>query len=358
MAPAFRDRRDAIGFLAFLVVLLALPILLSWVGLPSRKQVWSGVPTALGPVGDLVHTLYEEKEDADVLFLGTSPLRAGLLPGEAERYFSAKLGRPARIRTLAMWWQSLDLQYVMLDEYLRSHRPKLIVFELPAAKSATSAPHRQLFRWLRYGEYGDELAGLPPRDRTAIYAEQVLGGPRQALNLLRPNLLGPDERSAKATEASSSRFRRAGYGGAPYVPDTMSVNSLASAATLRSVLAPEISMQPGPAGKGEYLLHFFRRIVDLAKSKDVPLVFIAFPEISEFGRSDVPQVVPLADLAGSDAQIVAVPLGALLWGLPPERVPNFFFDDHHLNQNGAKIFGQTVMPAIYKAYERATRRER
>jgi len=350
VAPAFRDRRDAVGFLAFLVALLALPLVLPH---GPRQQVWTGVPTAMGPVGDLVQTLFEEKEDADVLLLGTSPMRAAFLQGEAERYFSAKLGRPARIRTLAMWWQSLDLQYVMLDEYLENHHPGLIVFELPAKESSTSRPHRQLLRWLRHGEYADAFRGLPQRDRAAVYAEQVLGGPRQLLSLVRPNRLGPDERSAVATEKSSERFRRAGYQGAPYVENEAHPSPSIAAGALRSVAA--IAPKPGPEGKGEYLLHFFRRTVDLAKAKGAPIVFIHFPEASEAGTNAVPLYVPPASL-GSDAQIVGVPLDDLLWGVPPERLHDFFFDTHHLNQNGAKAYDAAVLPAIYRAYEKAQRR--
>lgn len=350
MAPAFRERKDAIAFVSFLVILFALPLLLSVVRKPSREQVWKGVPTAMGPVGDLVATLYEDKGDSDVVLLGTSPLRAAFLPGEVEGYFTQRLGRPARIKTLAMWWQSLDLQYVMLSEYLQTHRTKLVVLEIPAKLSSTSSPHRQLFRWLRHGDAVSAFADLPLRDRATIYAEQVLGAPRQALNLVRPNRLGPHERSAEATEESSSRFRKAGFEGGAFVPMHVDVGPALTQKALTTVTSPRL-VREGEAGA--YITTFLKKIVVLAKSKGVRLALIHFPELAEAGRSDVPVIFPLSEIFAPDTPVISIPLGDLLFGVPDSEAPRFFFDDHHLNENGARAFGEATLPAIYKAYEQA-----
>src|ERR1035441_7781669 len=109
MRPAFRSTQSALYFSAIVLFLLVLPVLVSWIGLPSRKEAWSGVSTHAGAVGDLVQTIFEDPKDADILFVGPSILKRAVEPSVIERALSLHLGRAVHVSVLSMSWAGADL---------------------------------------------------------------------------------------------------------------------------------------------------------------------------------------------------------------------------------------------------------
>ena len=342
MLPAFRSDRSAISYCALLIVLLCLPLVTSWIGHPPREQAYAGVSAAAGPVGMHVREIFRDFSDADLLFLGSSLVRAGVDEPTVEKALSAHLGRPAHVEMLALNWQGLDMQYFLLRDYLKTHHVGLIVWNLPVPGSRNLEPHVQAFRWARLGEYSDALSGLPPRYRLALYGDMVLGAPRELLSHLRPNLLSKQEMDSQV------RSERTGYYGASFVPE--SADSAAIPTLEQSYENPPYILVHA-AGKplDPYEDHFARKIVELARETHTKIALLHIPIDSEQGLDYMPERETWADTLHTNAPMVGSTSAVLFKGVNQERIRDFY-RDQHFNINGSILFTRSMVPAILEAF--------
>jgi hypothetical protein len=344
MFPAFRSTTSAIGFCCLLIVLLGLPIITSLIGHPARYQAYAGVSSeAAGPVGAIVHDIYRDRSDADVLFLGSSLVRAGIDIPSMEHALSVHLGRPAHIQALTLNWQGLDLQYFLLRDYLKTHRAGLIVWNPPVPGSRSLEPHVEAFRWVRFGEYSDALSGLPLRYRLALYGDMILGAPRELLSRIRPNLLSEDEINFK------EKSEHQGYYGAPFVPQ--SIDRLAIPPIQESYEVPPYTLLR-TAGKPltPYEDHFANKIVELAKENHTTIVLMHIPIDIERGMDYMPERGKWDEELHTDAPLIGLTSADLFHGVSQDRFLDFY-RDQHLNFNGRLLFTRDITPAILKAYD-------
>jgi len=95
----------------------------------------------------------------------------------------------------------------------------MVVMSMPIPEFTSDRPHVQAFRWLRFGDYPEVLSRLPVRSKFILYAEYVLGAPRQWLSLARPNHVDP----ARALSSTfGTVYQDIGYYGAPFVAKSAS----------------------------------------------------------------------------------------------------------------------------------------
>ena len=343
MRPAFRSTSSAVSFCVLLIVLLGLPVVANWVGHPSREQAYAGMSTAAGPVGMHVREIFRDPSDTDVLFLGSSLVRAGVNLPMIEGAMSAHLGRPAHIEMFALNWQGLDLQYFLLRDYLSSHHVGLIVWNLPVPGSRSIEPHIEAFRWVRFGEYSDARYGLSLPYRLALYSDMVFGAPREMLSHLRPNLLSKSELDFQV------RSEEMGYYGTSFVPEA--VDSAAIPALEQSYEVPPYHLVHA-AGKplDQYETHFAEKILELGKEKHTKIAFLHIPIDSEQGLDYMPERSRWVDTLHTDAPMIGSASEVLFKGVNKERFHNFY-RDQHFNINGSTLYTQSIIPAILKAYD-------
>jgi len=344
MLPAFRSKSSALSFSILLIVLLGLPVINFWIGHPLREQAYDAVSSeAAGPVGMNMREIFRDSSDADVLFLGSSLVRAGIDPGTVEQALSAHLGRPAKVQVLALNWQGLDLQYFLLRDYLAHHHAGLIVWNMPVPGSRNLEPHVEAFRWIRFGEYSDALAGLSWRYRMAIYADMVLGAPRETLSHLRPNLLGSKEVGARIVPEPL------GYYGAKFVPEPVDTVPMP---TVEQTYEDAPYRRVTAAGKplDAYEQHFARLILELAKQAHTEVVLIHIPIDTERGMDTMPERGKWDEFLHTSAPMIGTTSADLFRGVSADEVPNYY-RDQHLNANGMTLFTRGVTPAILKAYD-------
>ena len=344
MQPALRSDRSTLGLLILLTTLLLLPVLVFRLGPPPRIEAYKSMSVTTGTVGTVVGAIYKSPRDSDIVFLGSSLVFAGISAPSVQSALSQHLHRPANVQVLAMNWPGLDIQYFMLRDYLSLHRTRLIVWNLPEPHSrAYEYPHIQAYRWLRFGEYSDALAGLPLRFRLALYGETVLGAPRQLLSLVRPNLIGDEATAIDPTLA------RTGYLGAQFVADDALPADRTSAVQQIPLSSPSISVvgsAPGP-----YQMHFAGLIANLARKYNCTLLLLHVPLDAEFGDTRVPELADWDRQLDSRLTMIAVPSAQLFAGMDRSRFEHFY-RDAHLNENGTRYFTEAIIPALLRAYDR------
>jgi hypothetical protein len=343
MLPVFRSKLSVLSFCILLIALLGLPLVTGWIGHPSREQAYAGMSTEVGPIGAHMREVFDDPSDADILFVGSSLVRAGVDEQTIERGLSAHTGHPAHIAFLSFNWQGLDLQYFLLRDYLKTHHTKLIVWNLPVPGSRNLIPHVEAFRWVRFGEYSDALSGLPLNYRLALYSDMVLGAPRELLSHLRPNLLSKTETDERILSEST------GYYGSAFVPEHVDPVSTPPINTSFEP-APYAFVKATGTPLNAYEDHFAEKILALARQNGVKLALLHIPIDTERGLSYMPERSNWPVALSTDAPMIGVPSAILFRGIDKDHFDNFY-RDQHFNSNGSLLFTESILPAVLKAYD-------
>jgi hypothetical protein len=348
MFPAVWSNRHAVALILVIGILLSLPVLMHVAGMPPRDRVYSGirVETGTGPLDE--HNIFEEKEPADIVFIGSSLLVRGVDLNYIEQQLSEQLHRPVRVRRLSLKWQGLDMQYMLMKDLLEHRKVGMVIMDMPTNALIGDSPHIQAYRWMRWGEFPRSTAGLSFRHRLAIYGAQVLGAPRQLVNYIRPNRLVQDPALVQRLGAQSE-YGNVGYYGGPFVPEPRTPPSLAPDSILSHGSSdPNFDFDGQPLGP--YHQHWAHEIGNLAKQYNVPFVMIHVPEDTEKGDTRVPQRMFWPGVVGlPDTPIIGIPSATLFRDTPADQVKNYYYDQH-FNDNGKELFTRAITPAILDLY--------
>ncbi len=343
MAPAFSSTGRAAAFGGLLVIVLTLPWTLHRIGRTSREEFYRGISERAGAFDYIRRQIFETHSDLDVAFCGNSLLRLGIDPALVEREFSRALGRPASTLLLPQSWQGPDMNYFVARDLLEHRRVKLLVLAAPAWSHRSNQPHVQLFRLLRYGDHPGALDHLDLRHRLAIYAGMTLGAPRQALTLLRPNLIDADAGAQLEYPAPL------GYMGQPFHARRGEPASLAAESMIYSAATSDLFRFNGPA-LNSYQLFFIRRTIELARRHATAVVILHMPSPSERGLSVVSDRALMPQLFGNETAFAGVPSTRLFQNVPASEFEDYY-QDEHLNRNGMDLFTRTITPALIRLYE-------
>jgi|GEM_PF-3064781 len=349
--PPFDNRGSALAFCCLTLSLILLPALLCRIGLPDRKQLYRGVGNVVGTPANSERTVFDDPRNADVLFVGSSPLTASIVPDTVSAYFEDKLKRPVVVKVLDSRWDGPDIEYALLRDYLASHKPKLIVFEVPNTPSISNRPHRYLSSYLRFGDFEDFATRIGISDQLAIYSEDVVRGPRELLDYVRANELAPTEGSDADRESLlDERFRERSLGRS-FVPESPLDSSSKPVSPMPLTSAPVKESSKGFT-PSPYLLDVLGRISNLARSNGIRLALIDVPLVADYGSNTVSEMLDLPSIFGPDRDLVAVSFRGLFGDIPRDQVGRFYGDSLHLNGNGARLYDSRVLPALYNEYER------
>jgi len=355
MFPAIWSNRHAVALILVIATLLSLPVLMHVAGLPPRDRVYSGirVETGIGPLDE--RTIFEEKGPVDVLFVGSSLLVRGVDMDLIQRELSAKLGRPATVRYLALKWQGLDMQYMLMRDFLEHRKAGMVIMNMPTDALLGDTPHIQAYRWMRFGEFPQTTAGLPLRNRLAIYGAEVLGAPRQIVNYLRPNRLVRNQELVQKL-GSQSDYAMVGYYGSPFVPEPRTPPALV-ADTLFASGAKDPNFDFNGLPLGPYHSYWAREIGNLAREYKVPFAMLHVPEDIEKGSATVPERMYWPTIIGMpNAPVIGIPSATLFRETPKEEIKNYYYDQH-FNDNGKELFTRAVAPAIVALYTKEAHAE-
>jgi hypothetical protein len=347
MAPAFPSTRRAALFGAILVLLLTLPITLHWIGGISIEEAYRGISERAGTFNYFRRQIFEEHSDVDILFSGTSLLGNAVDPPSVERALSRAIGRQATVISLRQSWQGPDINYFVARDFMAQRKVKLLVIGAPAWVHRSNQPHMQLLRVIRYGDHPGALDGLALRSRLAVYADYVLGASRQALNLLRPNLIDP-----QVEVPDSPHVKPAGYLGRPFVRRQVVVPAIPPPSLIRSGESHDLFRFDGPP-LNPYQLHFLRKTEELAQQHGALLVILHMPSPSERGSEAVADRQLMPQVLGAGVVFAGVPSARMFENIPDAQFEDYF-QDEHLNLNGSELFTGIITPVLIQLYEQHT----
>ena len=351
-----------------LAALLAAPWLAGKQLLPPRKYAYTeGLSSA--PYAWLQQQIFEETNDIDIAFVGTSKLLYGIDTPQVQAKLTEHLGRPAVVRSLCWSGAGFDAQYVYIRDLLARRRVKLMVMydELPRHRISEVTPH-----WFRYGDDAYILPELPVKLRLVYYFGAVVGMPNNLVQRFSPNLgMAPAEvfsnyyrlncRSPYPGTRLGSLATQVGYDPhigmpvmlkSPFVPYTPPVSPGPGA----------VEIYPGPGATNfvfshdpvpEYQTVFARRFALEVKDHGCRLVVLHVPDLTEPGGRRAAAMLESRcwpDFFGMDVRVVGIPPERLFAGLSDREIERLYCDDLHFNENGQRYFTWVVIPALFGLY--------
>jgi len=364
MRPAFTSTKSAAAFALMLLAMLLLPVVLKKSWLPPRGEPYLAVPWLCGTFPFIHHQIFEEKDDVDIAFVGSSHIFAAIDAPYVQEQLSNKLGRPAKVISLGWPWAGFDAAYFITLDLLRNRKVDLLVIYDEVSLADTLHPLST--RWFRWADDADALAGLSLGGQAGLYASAIIGAPRNMLSWLRPNLpadlVSTNKNYWEVTyHAPNPATRlgaltsRLGYNyDSRFVEFTPPASPQASDASVFSPATASMFQFDEPPVP-PYQLHFMRRLANLARQHGTKAVILHLPEVEAERPAILHERKSWQELAPSQVSLMGIPSAKLFAGLTDDEIKRLFFDKAHLNQNGQRYFTRRLTPALLEMYASQTR---
>jgi hypothetical protein len=365
MRPAFSSTKSAAAFALLLLLLLLSPVLARKEILPPREEAYSRQGWGSGPYPWIENQIFQETNAIDIAFVGSSHIFNDINTPDVQAKLSARLGRPAVVRTIAWGGAGYDSLYFIARDLLAHRRVKMLVFydenPIPGVR------HNQTPAWFRFGEDGGLLTGLPLREQGLFYFAAIIGTPRNLLSLVRPNLPAPLITGQKnyweivadgpnpVVQLGSLSYRR-GFGlkppadATPFVefkPATGATSADAAVFSETTKVNFEFSSTPLP----DWQIHFAKKLAELFQQYRVQPVMLHLPVLAEAHASVMAERADWPAIFGSHFKLLGVAPGKLFGGLSDDEVHKLYGDPVHFNRNGQEYFTPLITPVLIQLYE-------
>lgn len=359
MSPAFSSTRQAAAFGLLLLLILLSPWLAGKSGLPPRDQIYSSISWRIGSFPYMSRQIFEEKGDIDIAFVGSSHLYNDIDTTYVQQQLSKKLGRPAKVLSLCWVYGGYDTLYFIAKELLARRKVHLLVLW-------DDQPHQlhiSSWRWVRLGDDGADLAGLPLGTQISYYYGSILGMPRNLLNRLRPNL---------APEASPEQFKW-DYAHAWFPPEHLgaftSQESYTDRPDLFQLFTPKTPATPSdvclyaPDTRDQFRFsdvpgpflraYFAEKFLSVVQDHPTHMVFLNLPIFGERRSATMSEGRLWIGFFSTRAPLMGIVPARLFAGLNDDDVRNLYQDPVHFNQNGQAYFTRLITPKLIEVYEQA-----
>ena len=348
MRPAFIKDRDLIVYVTVLSACLLLPVILLAIGPPPRRTIYA-MNEETGAMAAMGREIYERRAPVDLLFFGSSIIRAAIAPDLIERQLESTGNRPATI-LCGPNWQGLDAQYVILRDLLPRRKVRYLFLNLPDAVAWSNKPHIGLYRMLRLGDDTGFFSGLGLLHSSQVYAAEILGAPRQFLSLIRTDLVSEEE-AGLLDRLRKSPGPLLGYYGAPAVQDDRRPPLLRGDEMLHDGTADGGWFRFGNHPLGDYQLNMLAKIGALARRYGVQIVVLNIPIDSDGSDQFVFERMDWSKPLGMHVTVLGIPPALLFKYMRADEVQHFYVDQH-LNRNGRKYFSEAIVPGLRLLLER------
>jgi hypothetical protein len=348
LRPAFSSPAQIISFILLIVFAILLPIFIAATGKITRRNSYEIMPEQHGAYSFVKTEIFDNGEDIDILFVGSSIQWNAIDTPQVQRALSDAAGRLARVVSFGFNFNGIDIPYVQLRDVIERKRVRMVVFSVPRLPF-NDGPNATGYEFLRYGEYADTTGDLPFKYKTALFAANVLRSPHDLLTLLRGNKSKPSKYAAdlgaNQEVLGMGRKPEKFVGFLPPSPVVRTSRLLFSDATRNQFEFTNETLPP-------YQDHYMNELVELLHRNRIPLAMINVPQYNERLSPRVIERFDWAATFNSDIPLIGIAPTTLFAGLTPAEVELLHCDQYHLNKNGNEFFTRTVLPAILEVYEK------
>jgi hypothetical protein len=362
MAPAFSSTRQAGAYVLLMLALLLSPLLVQKRALPQRENVYSSIPWRSGSFPYMGRQIFDEKGDLDIVFMGSSHMYNGIDTPYVQQQLSGIICHQATVISLCWNYSGFDALYIFARDLLEHRKVRLLVFcDDLAPNVPANQPHVESWRWIRIGDDGVDLVGLPLTFRISYYYGAVVGMPRNLLNLLRPNLpstVSPEQFSREhphllfPPDRLGAHTSQLGYIDRPdlfedYLPQT----AVASSDVCRYSTKNRDKFQFQNTLTAPLQAHFAEKFILAARLHSTRLVCLKLPTMSEQRDKTILENRISIETLYPESALVGIVPAQLFAGLSDIEVRKLYEDPVHMNQNGQAYFTRIITPELIRIYE-------
>lgn len=362
MRPPFSTSKQAGAFCLLLAALLLLPALLRPTALPPREQIYSTIPWTFGPFHYLHQQIFEETNDIDIAFIGSSRIMNDINAPYVQQALSKQTGRAATVLTIGWNWPGFDANYFITKDLLEHRKVRMLIFTDECKLGDTA--QRAAPYWFRFPDHAADLSGLPAKLQVSYYWGSILGLPRNLLSLIRPNYsdlspLGaarwehvaktPDPATQLGTVSSQLGFNSPGKARPEFVDYSPPANVSPTNIWIYSPATRSKFSFTGPAPSAGQIA-FGRKFARLAAAHHSRLVCLHLPETDERRDWLVPERECWPEVLQADVTLVGISPASMFSGLKDDEFFKLFLDSIHFNKNGQKYFSALITPSLCRLY--------
>lgn len=357
--PPFSRASHALWGAALIILLLVGPSLLERIAPADPASVYRAMPSSYGNY----YTIGQEISKPgriDVLIIGASDAWTSLDPRIIKSRLEAKYQRPMRVLNLGTNWAGEERNAQVLHDVLSKHEVNLVLF--PETDAAPTAPHELAKYWWR----GDvAVEGLELRNQAQLAMMTVVGFPRTFWSRFQTPETAPLDASAQSaarTQEAVLGFNAAQIGwkshsdgdGSPRRPYEEKT------APAPSVSGKELFYRGDGDERFEVRAdHYFPMQTPFVRaSRDMVRaqggVFATFCIPSHFQTEPLTKPwLRVHDGLERDWPTFGISQTQLFPGMSFDEMLNFYGNESHLNETGARAYTTAVMPAIEDLYAQA-----
>lgn len=348
LRPAFSSPVQTVSFIVLVVFALLLPVFIGASGKITRKHSYEIMPEEHGAYSFVKAEIFDNEEDIDILFVGSSIQWNAIDTPQVQRALSEVAGRDIRVVSFGFNFNGIDIPYVQLRDVLERKRVRMVILSIPRLPF-NDGPNATAFKFLRYDEYTDATRDLSLKNKSTLFATSILRSPHDLLTLLRENKAKPSKYSADL--GANKEIMGMGRKPEKFVEFRPPASAIPGSQLIFSNATSdqfEFTNEVLPAYQNYYL----HQLVALLNHKQVPLVMINVPQYNEWQSPRVIERFDWAKTLSSDIPLIGISPTKLFEGLTPDEVERLHCDQYHLNKNGSEFFTQMIMPAIVEIYEK------
>jgi hypothetical protein len=363
MRPAFSSTKQASAFALLLLVLLVLPVVMGKNLLPAREEIYTFQGNGIGPWPWIRQQIFEETNDIDIAFVGSSKLLHDIDTPYVQAKLSEQIGRQATVRSICWGGGGYDILYLISQDLLEHRRVKMLVFYDEDGEKFRNPSVPLFFRW---SDNSKTLTGLPSQDRAVFYFAALIEIPRNVLALMRPEIpadifpakpnifettfISPNPAS-RLGSVSAQRGYNPDFGiSSPFLPHTPYTDAPTADVSIYSEPEKHKWIFDGlklPAWQTQ----FARKFVKLAHDDGCKLVMLHLPGIDAARSPKIQEREFWPAYLDSDLTMVGISESNLFARLTDDEIRTLYFDPKHFNQNGQEFFAPVITPTLISLYE-------
>ncbi|GAM97942.1 hypothetical protein U91I_01572 [alpha proteobacterium U9-1i] len=342
-----------------LLGLVAGPTLMERLAPTDPARIYGGIPATYGNYATIGAEIARPGK-IDVLIIGASDAWTSLDPRIIRDQLQQRYGREMRVLNLSTNWGGDERNAQVLADVLRTHDVSLVLF--PETDAAPLAPHELAKYWWR----GDlETSGLPRRNQAQLQLMSIIGWPRQIWSRFQTPATAPMQdsyRSYLQMQLQNLGFNVARTGWKshsepneasrrPYVELDAPPPLLTGAALFYGGPSDQ-SFEIRPSPYTPMQTTFVVAARDMTRAQGG--VFATFSIPTHF--SSVPLERPwIRDHEGvtRDWPTFGISQTNLFAGYSFDQMLNFYGNESHFNESGARAFTRATLPAIEELYAQA-----
>ena len=363
MRPAFSSTKQAAAFALLLLAILFLPVVMGKNLLPPREEIYTFQGNGIGPWPWIRQQIYEETNDIDIAFIGSSRLLHDIDTPYVQAKLSQQLGRQAVVRSICWGGAGYEMLYLIAGDLLEHRRVKMIVFYDEDGEKFRNPSIPLFFRW---GDNSESLNGLPSKDRMVFYFAALIEIPRNLLALTRPEIpadvfsaqpnnfettdLAPDPATRLGSVSARRGFNPDFATASPFQPHAPYANGAAANVSVYSESEKNkwsFEKKTLPA----WQTHFARKFTALAQDHGCKLVMLHIPILDEKRSPRILEREFWPSFLNSNLTMMGIPETTLFAGLTDNEIESLYFDPNHFNQNGQEFLAPIITPTLILLYE-------